>query len=317
MKISVIVPIYNVEEYIEETIDSICNQNFVDYEIILINDGTKDNSVEIAENVIHKYGINYKIINQENKGLPSARNRGLIEAKGKYVCFIDSDDKLDKDFLCSQYRALERERLDVSFCKFEYTTVKNRDGNNVCEHPYKVLNKTQVLESFMKRSLKIHCCSLLINKQFLINNKLYFDENLRFGEDVEFMWRLFVKVERLIMIDAAYYKYLIRNNSIMTNQNINKIIMLNKIYSNTVNKISEEYPKYNYIFKYMPSRIKFACIHSYSKQSNYNSFKDLLNKLEYKKDIKILYSFPDFRVRILSRLLNYNKRLFYIVFRYI
>ena len=93
MKFSIIIPIYNVEEFIKECLDSVMSQTFKDYEVIAVNDGTKDNSMDIVK----KYKV--KIINQENGGLSSARNTGVKHAKGEYIIFLDSDDTIERDLL--------------------------------------------------------------------------------------------------------------------------------------------------------------------------------------------------------------------------
>ena len=92
-KFSIIVPVYNVEEYIDDCLKSIKSQTFKDYEVIVVNDGTKDNSMDIVKN----YDV--EIINQENGGLSSARNTGVKKAKGEYLIFLDSDDYIEKDLL--------------------------------------------------------------------------------------------------------------------------------------------------------------------------------------------------------------------------
>ena len=92
-KFSIVIPVYNVEDYIKECLDSIMNQTFKDYEVIVVNDGTKDNSMDIVK----KYKV--KTINQENGGLSAARNNGAKHAKGEYLLFIDSDDTIEPDLL--------------------------------------------------------------------------------------------------------------------------------------------------------------------------------------------------------------------------
>ena len=98
-KVSVIVPVYNVEKYLKQCLDSIVNQTYKNLEIIIVNDGTKDNSMKIVEEYLQDKRI--KVINKENGGLSSARNRGIEEATGEYISFVDSDDYIDLNlWLC-------------------------------------------------------------------------------------------------------------------------------------------------------------------------------------------------------------------------
>lgn len=106
MVLSIIVPIYNVEKYIEKCVQSIASQTYSDFEVIFVNDGSNDNSINILMNVLEKFPIlNYKIVNKENEGLPQARKTGFENSIGEYITFIDSDDFVDKDFYhnCMKY----------------------------------------------------------------------------------------------------------------------------------------------------------------------------------------------------------------------
>lgn len=113
IKISVIIPVYNVEMYLEQCVNSVMNQTLDDIEIICVNDGSTDNSLHILKELATK-DKRLKIINQENLGLSEARNRGIKEAIGKYISFIDSDDWIDVDFLEKLYSAAEENQADIA-----------------------------------------------------------------------------------------------------------------------------------------------------------------------------------------------------------
>ena len=106
MKVSIVIPVYNVEKYIRQCLESVINQTLKDIEIIIVNDGTKDSSMKIAEEYLSDKRI--KIINKENGGLSSARNAGMRIAQGKYICFIDSDDFIEKNMMEELYIAIEK-----------------------------------------------------------------------------------------------------------------------------------------------------------------------------------------------------------------
>ena len=109
--VSVIVPVYNVEKYIRQCLESVINQTLKDIEIIIVNDGTKDSSMKVVEEYLPDKRI--KIINKENGGLSSARNAGMREAQGKYICFIDSDDFIDSSMMEELYNKIEKTNSDV------------------------------------------------------------------------------------------------------------------------------------------------------------------------------------------------------------
>lgn len=314
-KVSVIVPVYNVSDYIEESILSICKQKFEGFQIILVNDGTKDDSIKISEDILKKYAVNYKIINQENKGLPSARNTGFKEAEGKYVVFVDSDDIIDEKFLSTLYSACEDNGVDAAFAEYEVTHMDNRKGTNNSHFEIEVLTRDELLYVNMLRTTKIHLCAILIKKAFLLENDLWFDESLRYGEEVDFTWRMYPKLKNIVHIKAKMYKYLVRQNSLMTNQNIDRVLSLLVVVRKDINEWFKKYPKDSKKYKWVESKIYFEKMHAFAQQAKYSTFLDLIKQTEYKQRMKELYDFPDAKIRILSRALRICPFCFWILFR--
>ena len=113
--ISVIVPVYNVEEYLEECLNSIQHQTYTDIEVILVNDGSRDGSKEICERYCQQ-DPRFHLINQENKGLSGARNRGMTESKGEFITFVDSDDVIKDDMLEQLFKHMTSEEMDIVEC---------------------------------------------------------------------------------------------------------------------------------------------------------------------------------------------------------
>ncbi len=117
MKVSVIVPIYNVEKYLRKSLDSLANQTINDYEVILVNDGSTDNSQSIIDEYVEKYSV-FKGFKKENGGMSSARNFGLKYAKGEYIAFVDSDDFVELNFLEKLYDKAKKDKSDVVICDY-------------------------------------------------------------------------------------------------------------------------------------------------------------------------------------------------------
>ena len=117
-KVSIIVPVYNVEKYIEKCLESLVNQTLEDIEIIVVNDGTKDNSKEKILQYIEKYPQKIVYLEKENGGLSDARNYGLPVAKGEYIAFLDSDDYIEKNMYEEMYKKAKEENSDMVECDF-------------------------------------------------------------------------------------------------------------------------------------------------------------------------------------------------------
>ena len=123
-KVSIIIPIYNVEEYLSQCLDSIVNQTYSNLEVILINDGSTDNCLEICNKYINKY--NWKLINKKNGGLSSARNAGLKEFTGDYVYFIDSDDWVESTMLLECIQEIEKSGVDILLFGMQFDIEKQK-----------------------------------------------------------------------------------------------------------------------------------------------------------------------------------------------
>ena len=211
-KISVIIPVYNVEKYLRKCLDSIINQTFKDIEIIAINDCSTDNSLSILREYEAK-GI--KLINlPKNAGVSTARNIGIDTATGKYIAFIDSDDWIDKIFFEKLYLAAEKHEADIAVCGIKHCHSMNINSS------YLKLKK-EIVTTDIKEKLSI--CN--VPKQSYVWNKLYrLDKlkkyNLRFVEemvyeDIIFIAKALYYMEKLVTVPGINYNYLIRKNSIV------------------------------------------------------------------------------------------------------
>ena len=199
-KVSVIVPVYNAEEYIGATLDSIINQDFNSYEVIVIDDGSTDSSPEIINEKLVKSTVDYKIIRQENSGVSSARNRGIEEAIGEYLVFIDADDYVTGNHLSELYNG----ETDFSMVQF----IKKENDKLSAPHHFQVESMT--CDEFIKKELRMEMPFnfwQLMYKSSLINeNNIRFNPELIYGEDIDFALRaLFWGDEVAISNEATYY----------------------------------------------------------------------------------------------------------------
>lgn len=297
--VSVIVPVYNVEKYIEKSMTSICSQKNVSYEIILVNDGTVDKSIEMAERVLSHSKVSYKVYSQKNQGLPVARNVGLRHASGKYVVFIDSDDYLNENHLYSLWKLCCEYELTVAHTLFELTFENNRMGKDISmECKDSIVDHEELLYGFMRRQPAIHCCTLMIKRSFLLDNGLLFNENLKFGEDAEFMCRLFLAIDKIGNTNKATYKYLQRNKSIMSFiSDINVEVFLRE-YGYTMNYLRKKYSEYSQVINYTYARNLLGVFHAYCKGASMESCLKIRKKINQQCNMSCLLVFPDFKVRM-------------------
>ncbi len=155
-KIAVIIPAYNVEKYIERTLRSLMKQTFKNFETIIINDGSTDNTEKIIQEVLQNANFQWKLINQENQGVSAARNRGIIESKGEYISFLDADDYYHPIFLEKMYNKTKEKNYDVIFCNYALVTEKGKTIS-IRKQPKKFidvsLDEKKVLELVLENKL--------------------------------------------------------------------------------------------------------------------------------------------------------------------
>ncbi|MDO5810628.1 MAG: glycosyltransferase family A protein [Methanobrevibacter sp.] len=206
-KVSVIVPVYNAEEYIGATLDSIINQDFNSYEIIVVDDGSTDQSPEIISEKLTKSTADYRIIRQDNSGVSSARNRGMQEATGEYLVFIDADDYVTGNHLSELYNG-ETDFSMVQFIKKE---------NDKLSTPHRFSTESMTCEEFIKKELRMEMpfnfWQLMYKASIIKENSIRFNPNLIYGEDIDFALRALLYGDEVAISNEATYYYIQHSQS--------------------------------------------------------------------------------------------------------
>ena len=213
--LSIIIPAYNVERFIARTLNTFISQNLEDCEIIVVNDGSKDKTFEIAEQIA-KNESRIKVINQENKGVSVARNVGLENASGKYIYFMDSDDTI-ADGTLDFWRNLLVEDKNCNIYAFGYKTLTGKKEKKYVYKQFdkKILKNPLLKQSFLSKKLCFHICSCIYENNFLQQNNLRFTPGLKIGEDLEFILKAIDKADSLYYDARECFIYLIRDDSAM------------------------------------------------------------------------------------------------------
>ena len=220
-KVSVIIPVYNTEAYVEEAIRSIMNQTLTDIEIIIINDGSTDNSLEVIQSLA-KEDKRIIVLSQENRGLSEVRNCGVNNAKGEYIYFMDSDDLLVQEALEFCYIKCHQEKLDFTFFDAEIfyddsTKHLSFDYNRTSFLEKKKYSGPEVLEQMIdKKIYRSSACLYLISHHFIKTHQLAFFPKI-IHEDELYSFQLYISAQRVSFINQPFYKRRVRKDSITTN----------------------------------------------------------------------------------------------------
>lgn len=290
-KISILIPVYNTSKYLERCLNSIINQSLKEIEIICVNDGSTDNSLEIL-NKFAQYDGRIKIINKNNGGLTTARNVGIKNARGEYYLNIDSDDWIEPGYLEDIYKKAKKENLDmvISDIIFDYEYKKReviRKDLNIEED--KVLNGKEYLKIFFRENFHGYTWNKLIKKEIYEKSRVKYDEEIFLYEDVEVISKLAIHMKRIGKVNKAYYHYIQgENNGSRTIKfknyldmercfnEINKYYLKNSIDEGIKNllKFREEY-----------SLFKNLIFSAYRKDNNYyEKINEILSKIEIIKE---------------------------------
>ncbi len=240
-KVSVIVPVYNVEEYLERCLDSLVNQTLKDIEIIIVNDGSTDGSKEKIQKYINTYK-NIVYLEKKNGGLSSARNYGIPYAKGEYIGFVDSDDYVELTMYEKMYNKAIEEKSDMVECDFiwEYPNKKREDIGKVYSS-----KKEAIIEA------RVVAWNKIIKKDIIEKTKITFPEGLRY-EDIEFFYKIVPYLDKISFVKETLVHYVQRESSIANTQN-ERTGEIFKIWENVLNYYIE-----NNIFNEYRSELEYS-----------------------------------------------------------
>jgi len=267
--VSIVVPIYNTEKYLEECLESLKNQDFDDYEVILVNDGSTDGSLRICEKYLQNE--NFKLISQENGGPAKARNTGIIQAAGKYITFVDSDDFVTVDYCRSLYDLMEQYDLDV--CAASFKTFREPQGDILFEvgenvfnarHSGSLLNKAEFLSAYVEEGLSlILSWGKMYKMSIFKDNAIFFPEGWLYEESVLTL-EVYGQAKRFYILNRVLYSWRLGKPSITNNHHLKP------------KNISHEFTQY---IKKLEILFELSCIDRSCKEKGRANFSDELIRI--------------------------------------
>lgn len=298
MKFSIIMPVYNVEKYIEKAIKSILSQTYKNFELLIINDGTKDKSMEIISKY-KKKDDRIKIYNKENGGLSSARNYGLKYATGQYICFIDSDDYVEDTLLEELNEEISIKKYDMLIYGYNIDTV---NSNEQKVDSKKITEKSHVFSTNDNKNLNFKNISIIgyawnkcYKNELIKNNSLKFEEGTSYIEDIIFNNSFFKISKDIKVMDTSLYHYIQRNRETLGRKSYNDMLELDLRYSKLLKEIllslnNTEDQTEKIVEQALFERIKWSIAVIISDSSNSKKLILLNNYFKYLKDSYYMFS---------------------------
>ena len=302
-KISIIIPVWGVEKYISKCLDSLVNQTLEDIEIIVVNDGSPDNSQKIIDDYVKKYPDKVKSYIKENGGQGSARNYGIKVSTGEYIGFVDSDDFVELDMFEKMYSKAKQDNSDIVVCGSynvsEDYTKKEKDifiSNYDTDLENTIFGKMAVWNKIYKRNI-------------IIDNKITFKEKVWY-EDLAFTLKAIINASKFSFIDEPLYDYLIRQGSTMNNSNVERNLEILQAFDDVIDYIyknkKEEYVKMIEFLAIDHIYIS-AVVRVLRAEADNNLKNEVINKLISYMDEK----FPDFKDNPYIKKLSRNRKIIY------
>ncbi|UOQ87014.1 glycosyltransferase family 2 protein [Gracilibacillus salinarum] len=327
LKVSIIIPVYNVEGYIKKTLCSIINQTFKDFEIIIVNDGSSDRTIDIVESILSQSMINYMILNQKNNGVSSARNKGLSKACGEYVFFIDGDDYVSNSFLEKMYSTMVKNEVDCVMCGGNI--VDEEDGNIL---PYQksyryfdnLITGEDALFWMLKKDIWIYVGNAIYKKEIIDKHNLNFSIHNTYGEDQEFTLKFLAHSDKVACVKEVMFYYVKRKKAATENVSFERFNVVEVFYSlihylKSLNYIKKNIINYIYSVRIPEERILILYLilkEVKLKKVNFHLFDQFPIKEEFKRYVKSQAVGKNFKLNQSIKIYLLNEHLFVFIIRF-
>lgn len=306
--ISIVIPVYNVEKYIDDCLISVLNQSYSNIEIILVNDGSTDRSGQICDKYLEQ-DKRIKVIHKKNGGLSDARNVGIENSIGKYITFIDSDDIVTDDFIYYLYNLIVKYKVDMSVCAYSVVTKDGKHLNTGIGYTERKMNRIETLDNMLcENGFTVSSCA----KMYLL--KLFDDIEFPIGklcEDNATTYKLIEKCDYIAYGNESKYLYYKRDNSIMTsNFNLRKLDLLELVDDMAIDLMKYPELKDAVLKKRISSRFSILRQIVFSDYYNSSITDEVVNFLLKNKKFIIKSKKIEKREKIALIILFFGKRFF-------
>lgn len=317
--ISIIIPCYNGEKYVCRLFDCLNQQTSKNFEVIFVDDGSRDNSVYIAQQKLSECEFQCKIISVENGGVSRARNIGVNNAVGDYIMFVDVDDLITKDRVEYIERIFVTTGVDIVLT--EHRVIEDYDSCGLDKLPkindnpdeYNIYSKDEILDIFLSERIKVNACGGGFSRKLIVENNLQFVEGIKYCEDIHFMWQLFLSCEKVSVSNKITYFYMYVSNSAMSKFDKDRLLGYDAIkeLSSFVEKQAPNF--YSYFKRWVPQRIMWSYMRQGSCHMSYNSWKQFFIDYPIRSMMLSLLTYGQIRVVIVSLAYLIHPYLFYTI----
>lgn len=310
--ISIILPIYNVEKYLKECLESILNQSYKDYELLIIDDGSKDNSLEIAKNYKYKFK-DLIIFTQDNKGVSEARNLALSNAKGEYILFVDSDDFLEKEMLEKIINTAVKTEADIVITNYYLYYDRNNYIKFLKDMPsLNIYDSFEVIDMMLRYVIQGQLWNKLFKSSLLKENNFEFEKG-RYIQDIFPVFKVINNSKKIAYIDEALYFYRQREGSTVNKKNKKLTEDYHHAMISIINYIEENYIIVNkYSLRIFKAHVLSYFIYHYTNEDLNNTYKSFKKSIyvDLNMHFKEFLFLKGFNIKHKLRIILWKLRIF-------
>lgn len=309
--VSVIVPVYKVEKYIENSIRSLANQEYKDFEVILVDNNTPDNSIGIATDILRTARVVCSVIKEDKQGVAAARNAGVAAAKGEWIIYFDPDDIIMPNFIGQLISDAKDNNVQVAFVNLQRVTKETMFGNYAKATKSRVIPQDKAIKLFFMRKVNFALPAMIVNKSVYGRN-IEHDEDVPFGSDAHHLWQILASVSAVSYNETRLYNYLIRGGSLTTMRKPEDIFKSHLGYE----KLGEYYRACGFdkcVSESIASRNDFALIRMSARYGSFNDYQTVREMLMTKEYCENMKRYPNVAVKILSYINKIIPRLFFAI----
>jgi len=312
--VSIVVPIYNVENYVSRLLESIVSQTYKNIELILVNDGSLDKSIDIAINFLKDKDLCWKVLNKENGGAASARNSGISVSRGEWVICPDADDYLAPCMIERLVSEAIKRSVLCAFCKYSSVYPEQIASVKFHEKCVKSYSAKQMRYLFLERRLQLVSPAMLVHRS--VCEEIRYNEACPYDEDIYFIWQVLFVCDSFAFIDGNYYLYVTRKTSSVHTLTGEKYLATSKQYQQLENDLIASYPEMRLFIKRIHPKYRLGGLHVLAKSTCFSKFRDVVYRDGYRKDMFRLIFQPNIVLSVYALTYCLSLRLFFYLSKF-
>ena len=308
MLISIIIPIFNLENVITHSLEAVCEQTYKNIELILVDDGSTDQSISVAESYLRNQGIEYKIIVQQNQGPSSTRNNGICKAKGDWILCLDGDDYILPQTIETMVRVAEENKVKCVFCDYKSVNDLTLKADTKHNDGIDIISGMRLRKLFFQRKLVPISPGMLLHRS--VYEIIQYDEECRYCEDTLFLWELFYKLDKFAFIKSDLYNYYRRENSTMHSLIPDKYLSSSPRHRISAEKLMKAHP-HDKIAKMIYPKFRLAGLRIICRSNSYTDFIRTVAADGGNVYVRRLLGQSNLKLLVYALIFIVSKRLFY------